>query len=126
MKKPQKNWLEWTVFWAGTALLAIVAGYLTYAAVTTGKGPPRLAVSIGAVEEAPGGFAVPVTVANTGDTTAESVGIEVRHGNGADDERGELTFAFVPQGSTRRGWITFQRRPDPLRLRARVLGYEQP
>jgi len=126
VKKPEKNWLEWTVFWAGLALLCTVAGYLVYAAATAGQSPPLLTLSLGAPRDVPGGFAVPVTVRNGGDITAESVTIEVRDGAGPDSERGEVVLAFVPHGSTRRGWVTFLRRPAPERLRARVLGYEEP
>ncbi|MGH9371846.1 MAG: hypothetical protein ACRD15_09985 [Vicinamibacterales bacterium] len=126
MKTPKKNWLEWTVFWAGLALVCAVAAYLAYAAATTGDRPPQLTVTVGRVEEAPGGFAVPVTVSNTGDRTAESVVIEVRSEDGPASERSEVLLALVPQGSSRRGWATFQRRPAPNSLRARVTGYEQP
>jgi uncharacterized protein (TIGR02588 family) len=120
---PEKNWLEWVVFWAGLALLGGLAGYLVYASAVAGETPPRLAVAIGAPERLATGYAVPVSVTNEGDTTAQSVTIEVESGTG---ERGEVTLAFVPHGSSRRGWVTFDRQPDPARLRARVVGYEEP
>lgn len=126
MSKPRKNWLEWAVFWLGLALVCTVASYLVYAAAVGGTRPPQLAIHIGAIEEVPGGFAVAVEVRNTGDVTAEAVVVEVLSGEGADHERGELTLAFVPHGSTRRGWVTFPRRPDARTLRARVLGYQEP
>jgi uncharacterized protein (TIGR02588 family) len=126
VKVPEKNWLEWMVFWAGLALVGGVAGYLAYAATTTGRTPPRLTIAIGEPRRTAEGFAVPVTVANAGDTTAHSVTVEVRSGDGGEGERAEVTLAFVPHGSERRGWVTFERAPDASRLRARVLGYEEP
>ncbi|MGH9308618.1 MAG: hypothetical protein ACRD1U_04545 [Vicinamibacterales bacterium] len=126
MTKPRKNWLEWAVFWTGLVLVGAVAAYLVYAAAVGGNRPPQLAVHIGAIEEVPGGFAVAVEVRNSGDVTAEAVVVEVRSNEGADHERGEVTLAFVPHGSTRRGWVTFPQRPDAGTLRARVLGYEEP
>jgi uncharacterized protein (TIGR02588 family) len=122
VKKPDKNWLEWTVFWGSLALLLAVFAYLAYAAVTKGDRPPQLTVTLGEAEPVPSGFGVPVLVSNAGDNTAESVRIEVTlEGH---EERGQLLLAFVPQQATRRGWVTFRTRPDPARLRASILGYE--
>ena len=126
MRRPRKNWLEWAVFWLGLALVCAVGAYLVTAALVGGNRPPQLSVSIGAIEEVPAGFAVGVQVRNSGDRTAESVVVEVLSGEGADPERGELTLPFVPQGSTRRGRVTFTRRPDAGTLRVRVLGYLEP
>jgi uncharacterized protein (TIGR02588 family) len=122
VKKPDKNWLEWTVFWSSLALVLAVVAYLVYAATTQGDRPPRLSVTLGAAVPVPGGFGVPVSVSNSGDNTAENVRVEVSlEGH---DERGHLVLAFVPQQATRRGWVTFRARPDPARLRASILGYE--
>ena len=126
MTPPRKNWLEWAVFWTGAALLCGVAAYLVYGIATTGNRPPRLTVTLGEAEAVPGGFAIAVMVRNSGDVTAESVVVEVVSGEGPGAERSELVLAFVPHGATRRGWVTFLRQPAPDRLRARVLGYEEP
>ena len=42
MKKLEKNWLEWTVFGVGLALVAATLGYLAYNALTIGDAPPTL------------------------------------------------------------------------------------
>lgn len=126
MRRPAKNWLEWTVFGAGLALVSGLIVYLAVAAATMSSDPPRLTVRVGTAEETPGGFALPIAVINDGDTTAESVLIEVKHGEGDSAERSELTLAFVPHGATRRGWVTFTGSPNPSQVRVRVLGYEEP
>jgi uncharacterized protein (TIGR02588 family) len=122
--RAHKNWLEWTVFALSAVLILAVAGVLGYLAVAGERRNPRLEVSLGTPERVPSGYAVPVTVTNTGDITAEEVVVEVRVEGG--DERGELTLAFVPGGSRRQGWVAFTREPDVARLRTRLIGYEQP
>jgi uncharacterized protein (TIGR02588 family) len=122
VKTPDKNWLEWSVFWTSLALVLAVFAYLAYSAVTKGDRPPQLIVTLGDAEPVPGGFGVPVLVSNSGDTTAENVRVEVTV-EGLE-ERGHLMLAFVPQQATRRGWVTFRTRPDPGRLRSSVVGYE--
>jgi uncharacterized protein (TIGR02588 family) len=124
MKRPGKNWLEWTVFSISGAVIALVAAFLAYLAVMTGRQNPALVVTLGDPEQVPSGYAVPVTVTNTGDVTAEQVGIEVSL-EGASD-RGQLTIAFVPGGSRRHGWVVFTQEPAKERLRVRLVGYEKP
>ena len=124
MKRPNKNWLEWTVFAASAVVIAAVGSYLAYQAVARERRDPQLEVALGRAARIPSGYAVPVTVTNAGDITAEEVVIEVRLEG--SDERGELTIAFVPGGSRRSGWVGFTREPDASRLRSRVVGYEKP
>ena len=124
MTRAHKNWLEWTVFALSATLILAVAGVLAYRSVAGERRNPLLEVSLGAPERVPSGYAVPVTVTNAGEVTAEEVVVEVRLEGG--DERGELTIAFVPGGSRRRGWVAFTREPDAARLRARLVGYEHP
>ena len=126
MKTPRRNPLEWGVFAVCLALVSAVVLYLAYSAARSSEAPPRLAVEVGEVEQAPDGFTVAVTVANEGDTTAASVLIEVRAGADPDAERGEVTLDLVPRGSSRRAWVSLRRQPIPGQIQARVLGYEEP
>jgi uncharacterized protein (TIGR02588 family) len=124
VKTPEKNWLEWTVFWSSLALVLGVVSYLVHAAATTAGTPPQLVVELGAPERVPAGYAVPVSVSNRGDRTAANVRLAVAlEGSG---ERGELQLDFVPQRSSRKGWVTFREFPAAGRLRASILGYESP
>ena len=127
MNRIQKNWLEWIVFAIGFVLVAFTLGYLTYAGVTLSDTPPSLEVRLGTPEQSPHNFIVPVTVINHGDQTAGGVRIEVVMVSGSKEkERGELEIPFVPQHSTREGWVTFEQDPRTEQLKARVLGYEKP
>jgi uncharacterized protein (TIGR02588 family) len=132
MTAPRKNWLEWLVFGAGLTLLLATIGYLGYQALEYGQQPAALTVTLGEPwapdGDQPEQIVVPVTVRNDGGETAAEVKVEVSlvH-NGKDGlERRELTFAFVPHMSSRAGAVSFEHRPDPDEMRARVLSYLEP
>lgn len=130
MNIPHKNWLEWIVFAAGLLLLLATVGYLGVQAFTAGRSPAALSVMLGqpwALEGA-GHHVVPVIVRNDGGHSAAEVTIEVAltGAPGEQPERRELTFAYVPHGSSREGALTFEQRPAPGDLRVRVLGYLEP
>ena len=131
MKKKQKlekNWFEWIVFAVGLALVLSTLAYLAYDAATITDAPPSIEVSAGEPLQRPHNFIVPVTLINHGDQTAEGVVVEVTlESAGEEKERSELTVAFLPRGSTRKGWVAFQTDPRTVeRIKARVMGYEKP
>lgn len=127
MKKVQKNWLEWIVFAAGLILVFGTIGYLIYAGASRGNDPPSIEVRLGKPEQRQFNFAVPVTVINHGDETAEGVRVEVVMETGGEEKaRGELDVAFLPGHATREGWVTFDQDPGTSQLKARVLGYQRP
>jgi uncharacterized protein (TIGR02588 family) len=126
-RKVKKNPLEWAVF--TVSLLAILAtvGFLIRDAVTDTGSPPDLRIELGPPEARSGVFAVPVTVRNVGDETAEGVRVEVvSEAPGRAPERAEIEMAFVPRRSQREGWVTFRQDPRPGRLTGRAVGYEKP
>ena len=125
---PQKNWLEWSVFAVGLALLLAIVGYLVARALGDGSEPAALHVEVGEAwspPDAPALHAVSVTVRNDGGRSAAEVDVEVVL-PGEPPERRELTFDHVPHGSSRSGALTFAHRPEPGQLRPRVLGYLEP
>ena len=128
MSKLQKNWVEWTVFAVSLVLVASALSYLVYDGATMGSEPPSLEVRLGTPEQRPHNFIVPVTVTNHGDETAEGITVEVsmEDAGGGEPARGELTIAFLPRRATREGFVTFDRDPRAVQLKARVLGYEKP
>jgi len=128
MKKPEKNWLEWTVFAASAVLVAATVGYMAYDAATLGDRPPLISMTTGVALPVPGGFALPVTVRNDGDRTAEDVAVEVEldRADGGTDHA-EITVPYVPRQARREAWVTFRIDPRTARaLRARALGYREP
>lgn len=125
--KVEKNWLEWSVFGVGLVLVAATLAYLVYDGATLGDAPPAVEVRLGTPQAGKHNFLVPLVVTNHGDKTAEGVLVEVTlESEGAAPEQSELTFAFLPRRASREGYVTFQTDPRAARLRARVLGYEEP
>jgi uncharacterized protein (TIGR02588 family) len=127
MSRVEKNRLEWAVFGVGFILVLGTVGFLVWDAATARDSPPDLAVTLGAPERRGEGWAVPVTVRNRGQETAEEARVEVvLELPGGEREEAELDFAFVPRGSKREGWVQFLHPPASGRLTGRVTGYEQP
>ena len=120
-----KNRLEWTVFGISAALILLVAGLLIYEEVTDLHRPADLTVMVGEPVAMAQGYAVPLDLRNSGDTSAEDVHVSVTI-PGPEKEESDVTFPYVPYRSARRGWVMFSRHPGTARLDARVLGYREP
>ncbi len=127
MKKPRKNWLEWTVFGFSAALIAAVLAFLIYESATLGDALPDIQLSLGTPQARSNYFAVPIVVTNKGDQTAAGVHLEVVL-KIADmpEERADLEIPFVPRRAEREAWVTFRSDPAKGALEGRVLGYEKP
>lgn len=110
--RTRKNQLEWLVFAISAILLAAVFGTLVIDGMASGDAPATLVIETGQAQASGGTFRVPVRVRNTGGRTAEQARIEIELVAGdAVVERAELTIPFVPQLSTREGWVSFRRDP---------------
>jgi uncharacterized protein (TIGR02588 family) len=120
----KKNALEWTVFAISVAVIAVVAGLLIHAQITTGNGAPHLTVVVGRAEAAGAGYAVPLDVRNGGDTSAEDVEVTVTL-QSVPPEQSDVTIPYVPYRSMRRAWVMFSRDPGTARLEARVISYRE-
>src|SRR3954471_25029420 len=108
MNIPQKNWLEWTVFIIGLALVSSVFGYLVYDAITLGDAPPTIAIQIGQPEQQGQHIAVSVAVTNRGDRPAEDVLVEVSYEGEQEPQQSQFQIAFLPRSATSEGWVSFQ------------------
>lgn len=123
----QKNALEWAVFGVSALLIGAVIAILIVTAVRSTDLPPSLQVTTGAARASGVSYQVPVQVENTGDATAEQALIEVVLLTGEREvERAELTMAFVPRHSSRKGHVIFRRDPRCCSISARVVGHESP
>ena len=125
----EKNWFEWTVFAIGLVLTLGTVGVLLYELAAQGQQkPPAIKVRLGNAEKRTGHYAVPVTVENSGDETAETVQIEATlvPPEGAKEEKATFQIQFLPGHGTRRGWVTFSSNPNSGILRARPVGYGKP
>ncbi len=126
--KLQKNWLEWLVFSLSFVLVLCTLGYLVYDGATSAKTPANISLELGKPQPQAEFFKIPVSVTNSGDTTAETVLIEVKLENaGIEKESAQFEIGFLPRHSQREGWVTFQTDPRTVEeLSAKVLGFEQP
>lgn len=128
--KIEKHPLEWIVFAVSLVLVGGTLGFLAWDAVRSEWGPgspAALSVEIGRPEPRGGAWAVPVTVRNRGDETAEGVKVEVTlEAPGTEPETAGFEAAFVPRRSQREGWVTFRSDASRGRLNGRVTGYETP
>lgn len=125
--KIAKHPLEWIVFAVSLAVVAGTVGFLAWDAMQGEDSPAALSVELGRPEPRDGAWAVPVTVRNRGDETAEGVRVEVTlETAGAPPETADFEADFVPRRSKREGWVTFRSDPSRGRLSGRATGYETP
>lgn len=125
--KVRKHPLEWIVFAVSLVLVGGTVGFLAWDGLQGEDSPAALSVELGRPERRVGGWAVPVTVRNRGDATAEGVQVEVTlESPGSAPERAGFEAAFVPRRSKREGWVTFRSDPSRGRLSGRAVGYETP
>jgi uncharacterized protein (TIGR02588 family) len=126
--KIAKHPLEWIVFAVSLALVAGIVGFLAWDAVQEEDSPAVLSVELGRPEpRGSGTWAVPVTVRNRGDETAENVNVEVTlETPGAEPETADFEAAFVPRRSKSEGWVMFRNDPSRGKLSGRAVGYETP
>lgn len=127
MTRLHKNRLEWSVFTGSAIVVAAVLAYLGWCAVHDQQTPPDLRIFTGTAIAAADTYRVPIVVRNDGQSTAESVRIEVLLMRGAVEvDRAELELPFVPRQSEREGWVTFRNDPRCCTLQSRAVAYETP
>mgnify|MGYP000222755991 CR=1 FL=1 len=127
----RKNWLEWTVFAFGLAVLLAVTAFLTVKAVQHDGRPPTLSLELGEpwqqADASPPYVVVPVTVRNDGDSAATEVDVAVTVTRGGQVlEQGALNIDELPRQSRRGGAVTLRNMPGPGELAARIVGYADP
>ncbi len=127
MRLPKKNWLEWLIFAVSVALICATIGVLVYENRSLTSEPPSPQIQLGRARWHESYFAVPLTVTNAGDHTAQNVQLEVDLLlPGGQKETGKVNLQYLPRRATRDAWVTFQHDPGKGKLEPRVLGYERP
>lgn len=125
-KESDKNWLEWSITIISGILVFFVLGFLVYQLIYEEQTPPDITVVFGEVVEKDGGFAISIEGKNEGTITAENVVIEIETSDSLEKETAEVNFAFLPGKSSAKGWIIFDKKPNPEKLKTKVKGYTTP
>ncbi|MCO5147818.1 MAG: hypothetical protein M9895_16770 [Aquamicrobium sp.] len=115
--------VEWIVGGIACVAIAGLVGFLVFQALTGDSRPPRLSVTVEAVERGESGAVVRVAVRNHGDRAAAGVTVHAADG-GAERS---IEFDYVAGHAVRRGAFVF---PDadivPDRLAVGIGGFVEP
>lgn len=117
--RQRKNALEWAVSGIGLLVVLTVVGFQVYQILFASDEPADLHVQLEAPRTQRGTVMIPLTVENKGDQVAEGAVIEVCAG---PESCAELTFRYIPQGSTRTGTVGLSA-PLAGPLETRVVSY---
>lgn len=125
-QESDKNGLEWTITIISGIVVFFVLGFLVYQLIYEEQTPPDITVIFGEVKEKDGAFSIEVEGKNQGSITAENVVIEIEMGESLEKETAQINFAFLPGKSSGKGWVIFENRPDPEKLKTKIKGYTTP
>lgn len=115
--------VEWIVGGIACAAIAGLVGFLVFEALTGDARPPRLSVTVEAVERGESGAVVRVAVRNHGDRAAAGVTVHAADG-GAERS---IEFDYVAGHAVRRGAFVFPGADiAPERLAVGIGGFVEP
>lgn len=107
---------EWIIGAASALGVLALVGYLAVTALAETDGPPVFEPKVNEIFASQGVWHARVTLRNSGDKTAADVVLEGAAGDGGTSE---ITFDYVPAGSTRTGALLFETEPSDLKLSVR-------
>jgi uncharacterized protein (TIGR02588 family) len=124
MAKPAAEWICAAIAFAITgATFVIVARDLR----STPDPAPVIRLSVEYVTPQPDGFLVAIQAENISRSTAAAYRVEgTLLRDGAVVERSDVTFDYVPRGSTETGGLWFTQDPRDGEIQLRSLGYQEP
>ncbi len=122
-----RNWLEWLILLVSTGLVLGLVGYLLVSGLTS-RGPALIRTEVLTAEAADspdGGWLVPLTVRNEGDTAAAAIVVEATATVDGADEASQLTVDLLAADSEVELVLGFSGRPEG-EVNVRVVGFETP
>ena len=126
-ESPSPSPLEWIFAAIGLVVIAVAIGFLVYRGATKGDTPPVVKIEVESITPSGENYLVNFRVSNAGDTTAAALTIEGELKNGDQaEETSDISFAYLPAKSVRRGGLFFTKDPNRFELKIRAKGYEQP
>jgi len=124
MGKPAVEWIC-----AGLGLIITAGTFLIVARDLGGSsyGGPEISLTVDRIDQQADGYLVHIRAKNVSGTTASAYRIEGTLSRGENIvERSEVTFDYVPRGSSKTGGLWFRDNPNSLDLQLRSLGYQDP
>ncbi|HEV7415324.1 MAG TPA: hypothetical protein VGN98_04160 [Tianweitania sediminis] len=124
MAKPAAEWI--------CAAIGLVVTGTTFVVVAHDLGgapeqAPMIELAVDGIIDQGEGYVVTFSARNVSEATAAAYRVEgVLTRNGAVVERSDVTFDYVPRGSTETGGVWFTHNPAEFDLKLRSLGYQQP
>ena len=115
---------EWISLVVSALLVAVVVGMVIWLWVSQTGAPPQFELEAGETQQEGDAFALPVTITNTGDTTAVLVLVEGELTTGEETLTAETTFELVTAGGSAEGVLYFDDNPTNATLR--VVSYQLP
>lgn len=123
----RRNWLEWIAL--GTSVLALVGliGFLVVDGVSDAGRPPQPVVSLDAdaAYRVEGGWLLPATVTNDGDSAAEALQLRATASVDGESEESELTVDYLPVGTAVEVTFGFSAEPEG-EVTVQVVGFRLP
>ena len=123
----KRNWLEWLILIVSTGLVLGLVGYLLVSGLTS-RGPAAIRTEVLTAEGADspdGGWLVPLTVRNEGDTAAGAIVVEATATVDGAEETSQLTVDLLAAASEVELVPGFSGRPEG-EVTIRVVGFETP
>ncbi len=118
---------EWATAAVGLVIVVAILAALAHRAVFTADTPPKITITVLAIEAQQSGYLVRTRVTNGGTMTAAQVVIEgVVTIESEREERSQVTIDYVPAGSERIAGLMFSMDPRRGQLQVRTVGFQDP
>ena len=122
---------EWATAAVGLVIVVAMLAALVHRAVFIADTPPKITITVLAIEAQQSGYLVRTRVTNGGTMTAAQVVIEgvvttELGGRSGREERSQVTIDYVPAGSERNAGLMFSADPRRGQLQVRTIGFHNP
>lgn len=119
--------LEWIVGGIGALLVALIVGYLVYAALGRDETPPDVRLRVLEIRPFAESYVVRFEAENEGSLAAAQLVIEGElELPGGSLETGQATIDYLPPRSTREAALVFREDPSAGTLTLRPIGFARP
>ncbi|MDX1541932.1 MAG: hypothetical protein R3349_11080 [Geminicoccaceae bacterium] len=119
--------LEWIIGGCGAVLVALIVGYLVFAALGRDETPPDVRLRVLEIRPLGESFVVRFEARNDGSLAAASLVVEGElELPGGETQTGEATIDYLPPRSSREAALVFPSDPTQGTLTLTPIGFAQP